>query len=136
MFDKNLKRIMREKDITVSQLSRKTGFSKSAISQYASGNLSPSPERVEILAKVLGCSVSELMTETSEPVTILPGKTTLTCKEAAALMHKHESYVRLGLQQGRSGFEFGTAVKTSGKWSYCIYAKKFTEVTGIPVNGI
>ena len=67
---------------------------------------------------------------------VLSGKATLTCQEAAALLHKRPDYIRLGLQQGRPGFEFGSAVKVSGKWSYCIYANKFAEVTGIPVTAI
>lgn len=37
--------------------------------------------------------------------------------KAATLLHKHESYVRKGLREGRPGFEYGSAVKTSGKWS-------------------
>lgn len=146
MFAKNLKKVMDEKKISGAALARQTGYSKAAISQYMNGINVPSQERVEAIAVVLGVSVEEL---TAEPVqkptappckcTIqphFPQKTTLTCKEAATLLHKHESYVRKGLQEGRPGFEYGSAVKTSGKWSYCIYANKFTEITGIPVNTI
>lgn len=144
MFAKNLKEIMTTKKISGARLARETGYSKAAISQYMNGINVPSPERIEAIAGVLGVSVEELTAVSVQGPTappckctiqpIFPQKTTLTCKEAATLLHKHESYVRKGLQQGRPGFEYGSAVKTSGKWSYCIYANKFTEVTGIPVN--
>lgn len=39
MFAKNLKRIMQEKGITAAELSRLTGYSKSAISQYLNGSI-------------------------------------------------------------------------------------------------
>ena len=144
MFAENLKAIMTRKKVSGAVLARKTGYSKAAISQYVNGINVPSQERVEAIAAVLGVTVEEL---TAAPVqkptappckcTIQPyvqQKATLTCKEAATLLHKHESYVRKGLREGRPGFEYGSAVKTSGKWSYCIYANKFTEITGIPVN--
>lgn len=144
MFAKNLKEIMARKKITGAMLSRQTGYSKAAISQYMNGINVPSQARVESIAAVLGVTVEELVAEpVQKPVeppckcTVQPyvqQKATLTCKEAATLLHKHESYVRQGLQEGRPGFEYGSAVKTSGKWSYCIYANKFTEITGIPVN--
>ncbi len=145
MFAENLKKAMNEKGINGAMMVKLTGFSKAAISQYVNGINVPSQERMESIADVLGMTVEKL-TDASirEPAvppckcTIQPfvqQKATLTCKEAATLLHKHESYVRLGLQQGRPGFEYGSAVRTSDKrWSYCIYAKKFTEVTGIPVN--
>ena len=146
MFAKNLKEIMTAKKISGARLARETGYSKAAISQYMNGINVPSPERIEAIAGALGVSVEELTAvPVQEPTAppckctvqpIFPQKTTLTCKEVATLLHKHESYVRKGLQQGRPSFEFGSAVKTSGKWSYCIYANKFTEVTGIPVGNI
>lgn len=148
MFPKNLKRIMKEKGVTGAALAEAAGFSKAAVSQYINGLNAPSQERVETMARVLGVSVDDLVGLGSVPGQQLmaspcrcavqpawPGKTTMTCQEAAALLHKHQSYIRQGLQEGRPGFEFGSAVKLSGKWSYCIYAKKFTEVTGIPVPG-
>ncbi len=148
MFPKNLKRIMKEKGITGAALAEAAGFSKAAVSQYIHGVNAPSQERVEAMAGVLGVSVEELVGMDSPPERptgppygcaiqpAWPGKTTMTCQEAAALLHKHQSYIRQGLQEGRPGFEFGSAVKLSGKWSYCIYARKFTEVTGIPVPGV
>lgn len=141
MFAKNLKKVMEEKGISAAELSRLTGYSKSAISQYLSGAIAkPAWKKMEAIAVVLGVTVEELTVVPVQNSTVSPckctmqQKATLTCKEAAALLHKREDYIRLGLQQGRPGFEYGSAVKTSGKWSYCIYANKFTEITGIPVG--
>ena len=135
MFAENLKKIMDQKGITSAALARKSGFSKGAISQWRNGIYTPSHENMLALAEALQCSIEELTGETKTAVPV-PGtkkKDTLTCKEAAALMHKRASYVMQGLQEGRPGCEFGSAVKTSGQWSYFIGAAKFTEVTGLTV---
>lgn len=135
MFAENLKKIMDQKGITSAALARKSGFSKGAISQWRNGIYTPSHENMLALAEALQCSIEELTGETkaAEPFPGAKKKDTLTCKEAAALMHKRASYVMQGLQEGRPGFEFGSAVKTSGQWSYFIGAAKFTEVTGLAV---
>lgn len=135
MFAENLKKVMDQKGITSAALARKSGFSKGAVSQWRNGIYTPSHENMLVLAKVLQCGVEEL-TGNVKPAEPTPGKTnkvTLTVEEAAKLMHKRQTYVAQGLQEGRPGFEFGSAVKTSGKWSYFISVAKFTEITGIPV---
>lgn len=48
--------------------------------------------------------------------------------EAAALLNKSPEFIRAGLQHGR--LPFGTAVKTSSKWSYHISDKLFYEYLG------
>lgn len=126
---------MDQKGITSAALARKSGFSKGAVSQWRNGIYTPSHENMLVLAEVLQCGVEEL-TGNVKPAEPTPGKTnkvTLTVEEAAKLMHKRQTYVAQGLQEGRPGFEFGSAVKTSGKWSYFISVAKFTEITGIPV---
>ena len=135
MFAENLKKVMDQKGITSAALARKSGFSKGAVSQWRNGIYTPSHENMLVLAEALQCGVEEL-TGNVKPAEPTPGKTnkvTLTVEEAAKLMHKRQSYVAQGLQEGRPGFEFGSAVKTSGKWSYFISVAKFTEITGIPV---
>ena len=135
MFAENLKKVMDQKGITSAALARKSGFSKGAVSQWRNGIYTPSHEIMLVLAEVLQCGVEEL-TGNVKPAEPTPGKTnkvTLTVEEAAKLMHKRQTYVAQGLQEGRPGFEFGSAVKTSGKWSYFISVAKFTEITGIPV---
>ena len=42
----------------------------------------------------------------------------MNIQEAAKLLNKSEQYIRIGLQRER--LPFGTAVKTSSKWSYHI----------------
>lgn len=135
MFAENLKKVMDQKGITSAALARKSGFSKGAVSQWRNCIYTPSHENMLVLAEVLQCGVEEL-TGNVKPAEPTPGKTnkvTLTVEEAAKLMHKRQTYVAQGLQEGRPGFEFGSAVKTSGKWSYFISVAKFTEITGIPV---
>lgn len=135
MLAENLKAIMKEKGVTVTQLAKQTGMAKSSVSQYLSGKNIPSPERVVTLADALCCSVADLeqgahAKDAGSP----PPVTTMTCRQAAQLMHKHESFVRLGLQNGT--LPFGCAVKTSGHWSYFISAVKFMEFTGIKIEGV
>ena len=48
--------------------------------------------------------------------------------EAAKQLNKSEQFVRMGLQLER--LPFGTAVKTSSKWSYHISDKLFYEYIG------
>lgn len=136
MFAENLKKIMDQKGITSAALARKSGFSKGAISQWRNGIYTPSHENMLALAEALQCSIEELTgnVKAAEPIPGKTNKVTLTVEEAAKLMHKRKTYVAQGLQEGRPGFEFGSAVKTSGKWSYFISVAKFTEITGIPVN--
>ncbi len=140
MFANNLKRIMKEKDITGMALASAAGFSKAAVSQYINGINIPSKERIEAIAEILGVTVDELIaveTDTKQQPRIqkyFGPKATLNCNEAAALLHKSADWIRTGLREGRPGFEYGAAVKTSGRWSYCIYANKFSEITGISLN--
>lgn len=46
-------------------------------------------------------------------------------QEAAKRLNKNEQFVRLGLQ--RNQLPFGTAVKTSSKWSYYISEEAFEK---------
>lgn len=135
MFAENLKKVMDQKGITSAALARKSGFSKGAVSQWRNGIYTPSHENMLVLAEALQCGVEELAgnVKTAEPTPGKTNKVTLTVEEAAKLMHKRQTYVAQGLQEGRPGFEFGSAVKTSGKWSYFISVAKFTEITGITV---
>ena len=58
---------------------------------------------------------------------------TLTVEEAAKIIGKSGYYVRRGLQQKR--FFWGTAVKTSSRWSYNIIKKRLYEYAGIEEDG-
>ena len=49
----------------------------------------------------------------------------ISVKDAAKLLNTSPQTVRIGLQRGL--FPFGTAVKTSSKYTYIIYKKKLAE---------
>ena len=143
IFAENLNRIMKEKDFTCTTLAKAGGFSKGSVSGWMNGVCSPKPGHIEVIAETLGVSVDELTAERAvedlnggEEEQKVPRRNTLTPREAAALLHKTEEFIRQGLQEGRPGFEYGAAVKTSTKWSFCIYAYKFSEITGIPMADI
>lgn len=58
----------------------------------------------------------------------------MTVQEAAELMGKSQSFIRIGLQ--RNILPFGFAVKTGKeRYSYFISREKFTEATGIKLEG-
>jgi len=58
-----LKNKRAERGLTLSDLSRRSGVSISAIRQIENGENSPSLRTLEKLARGLSCSVSELVTE-------------------------------------------------------------------------
>ena len=61
-------------------------------------------------------------------------KESMTVQEAASLMGKSPTFIRIGLQ--RSILPFGYAVKTGKeRYSYFISRAKFTEATGIKCEG-
>lgn len=57
----------------------------------------------------------------------------LSIKEAAALMNVSEQFIRVGMQ--RNLLPFGFAVKNKSKWCYYISPVKFSEATGIKLQG-
>lgn len=131
-----MKAIMKERGMSASDLSKITGIGKPSISGYVNNKVIPSTERVVAIAQALSCTVDDLFSEreTTPVVTTVSvlGSNKLTIKKVAALMHKHEGFVRRGLQQGI--LPFGSAVKgRGGKYSYYISPVKFTEFTGIKV---
>lgn len=58
-----LLKIRNEKDVTLKELSLRTGISKSALQRIESGEVSPTLEKLEIIAKVLGVRVTDLFKE-------------------------------------------------------------------------
>ena len=52
----------------------------------------------------------------------------VSIKEAADIMRKSQQFVRVGLQLGK--LPFGTAIKTSSKWSYYINPAQFNKYIG------
>lgn len=60
-------------------------------------------------------------------------KNRLSVATVARLMNVSEQFIRMGLQKGI--LPFGYAVKMSSQYTYFISPQKFTEYTGIQVNG-
>ena len=52
-----------EKGITLKELSLRTGISKSALQRIESGKVSPTLEKLEIIAKALGVRITDLFKE-------------------------------------------------------------------------
>lgn len=56
----------------------------------------------------------------------------LSVRDAARLLQVSEQFIRMGLRNGQ--LPWGSAVKMSGRWTYCIYPDKFEEITGRKVS--
>lgn len=60
-FHEQLQKIMKEKGITQSELCKRTGIPKSAMSQYISGAFKPKQKRTYLIAKALNVSEAWLI---------------------------------------------------------------------------
>lgn len=58
-----LKDILKERNLTLSAFAEQVGISQSNLSNYANGNISPTLETLEKIAKALNISVTELFKE-------------------------------------------------------------------------
>jgi hypothetical protein len=56
----------------------------------------------------------------------------ISVKQAAEIMGKHQQFIRIGLQ--RQLLPIGAAVKTSSKWTYYISPELFKQYTGMEVG--
>ncbi len=127
-FAERLKNAMEQTNVSQSDLSRRTGASKAAISQYLSGKNTPGPDRIKALADATGVSFDYLMGYGAAPVAEPPIKK-ISVKEAARCMGKSDQFVRIGLQRGL--LPFGNAVPGTGNnWNYYINPAKFREYVG------
>lgn len=137
MFSEKLKKAMQELNLNQRQVCGMTGKSKGSVSQYLSGKQVPTAEAQRDIAVSLGLAPDFFEQET-ETRLLLQGKTAdggieqLQVKDVAKLMHKHDSTIRLGLQQGV--FPWGYAIRTSEhRWSYFINARRFAEIEGVVI---
>ena len=127
-FAERLKNAMEQTNVSQSDLSRRTGASKAAISQYLSGKNTPGPDRIKALADATGVSFDYLMGYGAAPVAEPPIKK-ISVKEAARCMGKSDQFVRIGLQRGL--LPFGNAVPGTGAcWNYYINPTKFRDYVG------
>ncbi len=130
-FAERLRFAMAEADMKQIELSRRSGAPRSAISQYLSGKMVPSEERIHILADVTGVSFDFLSGRVDPPREGKPiPARKISVQDAACCMGKSSQFVRIGLQSGR--LPFGSAVPTSDtRWSYYINPFRFREYVGV-----
>lgn len=127
-FAERLKNAMEQANVSQSDLSRRTGASKAAISQYLSGKNTPNMERIAALANATGVTLDYLIGYGAAPVAEPPIKK-ISVKEAARCMGKSDQFVRIGLQRGL--LPFGNAVPGTGAcWNYYISPTKFRDYVG------
>ncbi len=132
MFAQQLKSAMKERNITQTELSAKTGIPKSGISQYLSGVHKPGMKALSALAEALEVPEEYLVGKSNQiDCTIQTGRS-ISIRRAAKLMGKGEQFIRVGLQHGT--LPIGYALKTGNKYSYYISPKQFKDVTGIDVT--
>lgn len=130
-FAKKLKNVMKELDLSQSQVSELTGLSPSSISLYLDGAREPYTEGKKNLA--LALVINENYFLEMVPELAIQNNTVFNIPVylAAKLMNKNPDWVRKGLQEGR--FPWGYAVHMK-RWSYWISSKKFEEFTGITIK--
>ncbi len=131
-FADKLKNLMKELDLTQTDVCKMAGIGASSISQYLSGKVEPYPRRQKKIALALGLSENFFDDPEPEPKMEITKSfgATVKVKDIAKLMHKSRDWVEQGLRE--RVFPWGYAVKLS-KWSYFISPVRFTEETGIPI---
>lgn len=133
MFAQQLRQVMKERGMTQTELSVKTGISKSGISQYLSGVHKPGMKALAAIADALEVPEEYLVGQNNQTYCKVKSAFNIPVKTAAMLMGKSIQYVRIGLQRGT--LPIGYAVKTSAKkYTYYISPKLFFDVTGIDVT--
>lgn len=127
MFAKNLRVAMEERRITLTELAGITGISKSGISQYLSGKVTPKSDFLVKLADALDVTVEWLLAVHTEDEEAPTGR--MTVSMAAKMLGKSEQFVRVALQNATAPFGFAVRMP-SGRWSYHISPKRITEYIG------
>lgn len=133
-FGRKLKHLLEAKGISQAELVRKTGISKTQVSNYVNGFSCPNSLSLKALISALDIPKTyfeEPETKKSQPKEKDSSDSEfLSVEQAAKLMGKTPSYVRLGLQQ--RVFPWGYGVQTGeNRWSYWIGKRRFFEETGI-----
>lgn len=62
----DLKRIRMQKNMTQVELAEMLGISRTAVSMWETGNALPRAEILKRLAKILGCTIDELLKNTGK----------------------------------------------------------------------
>lgn len=66
----DIKRVIREKGMTVQEVADNMGISRTGLSQHINGN--PSVDVLERIANAIGCSVAEFFEKPKEPTFVCP----------------------------------------------------------------
>ena len=128
-FADRLRDAMISADMTQKELAKRSGCTRSSISQYLSQTNIPRPAKIEALAEVLGVSPDYLTGEAEEDEEPMPPMIRIGTRTAARCMGKSDKFVRKGLQLG--SFSFGVAVPlTDKRWSYYINPVRFRDFVG------
>lgn len=132
MFAQQLRQIMKERGMTQSELSLKTGISKSGISQYLSGVHKPGMKALSSIADVL--EVPEGYFDDENRIDCnCTNAFNIPVKVAAKLMGKSQQSIREGLKNRE--LPIGYAITTGdNRHTYYISPKLFFDVTGIDVT--
>lgn len=128
-FKDLLNKAMSDLNLTRTELSEKTGISKSSISYYLSGKIEPSEKKQKEIAMSLGlpsCYFEDVVEQSLNTIEkLLP-------EQVAKVMGLSKETVRTGLQQGV--FSWGYAIHTSkNRWVYFINKRKFEEKEGVKI---
>lgn len=137
-FKDLIKTGLRERSVSAADLSKLTGISQTSISYYIHGYSEPKPANKKKILDALGFDEETLEKKVDKKaekrikqLKERKLKNRMSVSEAAELMNVSPPVVYEGLKAGK--FAFGTAVRIpeSKEWTYIIWPKKFTEVTGI-----
>lgn len=129
-FPGRLREAMDAKGIKAAAMAARTGLSRAAISQYLSGQHTPTESRMELLAEMLDVSVDWLSgKDQPPPETTGDWPDHISVQQAARCMGKGAQFVREGLK--RKILPIGSAVPGSGSgWVYYISPDKLREFVG------
>lgn len=133
MFAAQLRKAMKERGMSASELSKATGIGNPAISQYLSGKNVPRKGKIQAIAAALDVPPEFLLADTTnvDAPAVSLRENNISVTTAAKLMGVSPQFVRIGLQNRT--LPFGYAVKFDVEYRYFISARKFTECTGIEI---
>ena len=113
-YSVELKQRLIYNEISQSDLAKMLSVSKSAVSQWISGECVPSQKYKNFINEKLVVPEKEFKN--------------VTVRQAARMLGKSEQFIRIGLQRGF--LTFGSAVKNGSKYSYHISPYKLFNYIG------
>lgn len=126
-FNEELEKALKEQGINQSQLAQLLGCSKSSVSQWVSGMVTPTARKRERIATALGIAPDAFISEKDKRP---PKIERMSCTEAARLLSVSPRTLQMGLQQGVFPWGYGIHMP-SGKWTYVINGERFRALEGL-----